>query len=66
MRVFQRSAAVGQQHDALLVGDECVVHGELLKGCRAELPDPSGARRSASRQGSQTAARTQAPSARSP
>ncbi len=66
VRVLQGCAAVGQQHDALLVSDECVVHGELLKGCRAELPDPSGARRSASSQGSTTAARPQAPSARSP
>ncbi|TAM87026.1 MAG: hypothetical protein EPN41_08720 [Candidimonas sp.] len=40
----------------MLVGDECVVHGELLKGCRAELPSPSGALRSASSQGSTTAA----------
>ena len=64
--VRRGDAAGVQKHDALLVGDECVVHGELPKGCRAELPDPSGARRSASSQGSTTAARPQAPSARSP
>ena len=64
IRVVQGSAAVGQQSDAVLVGDECVVHGELLKGCQAELPDPFRARRSTSSQGSQTAARTPAHTAR--
>ena len=66
VRVLQGFAAVGQQHDALLVSDECVVHDELLKGCRAELPDPSGARRSASSQGSTTAAGRKRASTRSP
>jgi hypothetical protein len=55
VRVLQGFAAISQQHDALLVSDECVVHGELLKDCRAELPVTSGSRRSASGQGSKTA-----------
>jgi len=66
VRAEQRLAAVGQQQFALLVGDEFVFRGEVPKGYRAEWPRPSGARRSASRQGSPTAARTPAPPARRP